>query len=51
MGADAAWGAAGSQATGGLWQIVGIVGPVIFGGLLLFFVLRAIVRQGRYRAV
>ncbi len=51
MGADAGWGAAGAQATSGLWQIVGIVGPLIFGGLLLFFVLRAIVRQGRYRAV
>ena len=51
MSADAAWGGAGPQATSGLWQIVGIVGPVIFGGLLLFFVLRAIVRGGRYRAV
>lgn len=51
MSVDAAWGGVGAQATGGLWHIVGIVGPAIFGGLLLFFVLRAIVRGGRYRVV
>jgi putative membrane protein len=51
MGVVTAWGGAGGQATGALWQVVGIVGPLIFGGLLLFFVLRAIVRGGRYRAV
>lgn len=45
------WGASGAQEMGGLWHIIGIVGPLVFGGLLLVFVLRAIVRQGRYRAV
>ena len=51
MQAGAAWSAVGDQAAGGVWYIVAIVLPLVFAGLLLFFVLRAILRQRRYRVV
>ena len=36
---------------GGLWHTVTAIAPWIFAGLLLFFVLRALVRRRRYSAV
>ena len=45
------WTPAGEQAASDVWQIVGLAGGVIFAALLLFFVIRAILRQGRYRVV
>ena len=41
----------GEQVGGGLWHTVTAIAPWIFAGLLLFFVLRALVRQRRYSAV
>ena len=46
------WGSAvGEQVTGGLWHTVTTITPWIFAALLLFFVLRALLRQRRYSAV
>jgi putative membrane protein len=46
------WGSAyGEQLVGGVWHTVTTVAPWVFAALLLFFVLRALVRHGRYRAV
>jgi len=45
------WTPAGEQAAVDLWHIAGLVGGAIFAVLLLFFVVRAIFRQGRYRVV
>jgi putative membrane protein len=43
--------AAGEQVSGGLWHTVTIVAPWVFAAVLLFFVVRALVRHRRYRAV
>ena len=43
--------AGGEQLSGGLWHTVTAIAPWIFAGLLLFFVVRALVRQRRYSAV
>jgi putative membrane protein len=43
--------AGGEQVSGGLWHTVTTIAPWIFAALLLFFVLRALVRQRRYSAV
>jgi putative membrane protein len=45
------WTAVGEQAGAGLWYLVVIALPMLFVALLAFFVVRALVRQGRYRAV
>jgi putative membrane protein len=45
------WSAVGDQASAGIWYLVSVGLPLLFVVLLLFFVLRAMVRQGRYRAV
>ncbi len=45
------WVPSGPQVAGDLWQTMGLVGGAIFAALLLFFVLRALFRQGRYRVV
>ena len=45
------WSAVGDQAGTGLWYLVVIALPLLFVALLAFFVLRALARQGRYRAV
>jgi len=45
------WSAVGDQAGTGIWYLVAIALPLIFVALFAFFVLRALVRQGRYRAV
>lgn len=41
----------GEQAGAGLWQQITMITPWVFAGLLLFFILRAVVRQRRYSAV
>jgi putative membrane protein len=38
-------------AAGGFWSIVAIVGPAVCAALLLFLVVRALVRHSRYRVV
>ena len=43
------WSAVGDQAGTGIWYLVAIALPLIFVALFAFFVLRALVRQGRYR--
>jgi len=45
------WSAVGGQAGGGIWYLVAVALPMIFIVLFAFFVLKALVRQGRYRAV
>ncbi len=45
------WTPAGEQAASDFWQIAGLVGGVVFATLLLFLVVRAFGRQGRYRVV
>jgi putative membrane protein len=50
MGAST-WTAAGDQAVGWLWPTLAIVGPALCAALLLFLVLRAVVRNPRYRVV
>ena len=46
------WGSAGGeQVSGGLWHSVTMVTPWVFAALLLFFVVRALLRQRRYSAV
>ncbi len=45
------WAPTGMQAAGDVWQIVGLAGGAIFATLVLFFVIRALFRQGRYRVV
>ena len=51
MAIDQTWGGAGEQAASAVWQVIGIAGPAIFTTLLVFFILRAIIRQRRYRVV
>ena len=46
-----AWAAVGDQAGGGFWNLVAVVGPAVFGLLLVGLVARAIVRHGRYHVV
>jgi len=46
-----AWTPVGEQAASDVWQIAGLVGGAVFAALLLFFVVRAIFRQRRYRVV
>jgi putative membrane protein len=47
-----AWSAVGAQAaSGSVWTVLGVVGPSVCAAVLLFFVVRAIVRHGRYRVV
>jgi putative membrane protein len=49
---DGGWSAVGDQAaSGGPWALLGIVGPAICAGLLVFFLVRALVRHRRYRVV
>jgi len=46
------WGSVGGeQVSGGLWYTVTSITPWIFAALLLFLVLRAVIRQRRYSAV
>ena len=46
------WGStAGEQVSVGLWHAVTMVTPWVFAALLLFFVVRALLRQRRYSAV
>ncbi len=45
------WTPTGEQAARDIWQVVGLAGGAIFAALLLFFVIRAMLRQGRYRVV
>ena len=47
----AGWGAAGGQTATGAWQIIVFAAPIVFTGVLSFFILRAIIRNRRYRAV
>jgi putative membrane protein len=42
------WTAAGEQASSGLWEVVGLVGPMLFAALLLVLLLRAALRRQRY---
>jgi putative membrane protein len=51
MQIGSSWDGTGAQAGGVAWEIVGIAGPIVFAGLLVFFILRALLRHGRYRAV
>ena len=44
------WTAVGEQVSSGLWQIVGLVGPLLFAALLLFLLVRAALRRQRYCA-
>ncbi len=48
---DTTWTPAGEQAASDVWHIAGLVGGAVFAALLLFFVVRALFRQGRYRVV
>jgi putative membrane protein len=48
---QADWTAVGEQATGGPWALIALGLPLLFVALLGILVLRALVRQGRYRAV
>ncbi len=45
------WTAAGDQVASDGWQLAGWVGGVLCAAILLFFVVRAIFRQGRYRVL
>ena len=45
------WSAVGNQTGTGTWYVVAIALPLLFVALLAFFVLRALARQRRYRAV
>jgi len=46
------WSAVGDQAaSGGAWALLGIVGPLVCAALLVFFLVRALVRHRRYRVV
>ena len=45
------WSAVGDQAGAGIWYLVAVALPTLFVALLAFFVLRALIRRGRYRAV
>lgn len=43
------WAATGAQVTSDFWRLAGLVGAAVFAAVLLFLVVRAIFRQGRYR--
>ena len=45
------WTAAGEQALGGYWTIVAIAGPALCAALLVYLVVRALLRHHRYRVV
>lgn len=45
------WSAVGNQAGTETWYVIAIALPLVFVALLAFFVLRAVARQSRYRAV
>jgi putative membrane protein len=46
------WSAVGEQAaSGSIWALLGIIGPAICVALLVFFLVRALVRHRRYRVV
>ena len=51
MQIDPAWEGTGNQAGSAIWEMIGIIGPILFTSLLIFFILRAIVRHNRYRVV
>ncbi|MFQ5720641.1 MAG: TPM domain-containing protein [Acidobacteriota bacterium] len=51
MRAGTTWNPAGEQAAMDIVQLAGLVGGAIFAALLVFFILRAILRQRRYRVV
>jgi putative membrane protein len=44
------WSAVGEQAAEGTWSLLGFAGPAIGAALLLFLLVRAVVRRRRYRA-
>lgn len=43
------WGAVGGQAAEEAWHLLGLAGPALFGGWLLFLAVRALLRSDRYR--
>lgn len=45
------WTAVGEQAFGGYWAIVAIAGPALCAALLIYLVVRALLRHHRYRVV
>lgn len=46
------WSTVGNEQAGaGLWHQISMITPWVFAGLLLFFALRAVLRQRRYRAM
>jgi len=45
------WTAVGEQAANEAWHLLGLAGPAIVALLLLYFVVRAVLRHGRYRVV
>jgi len=45
------WEATGAQAANAVWHWIGILGPAVFTALLAFFILRAIARHARFKAV
>jgi putative membrane protein len=45
------WSAAGEQASTGVWYLIGVALPTLVVIALLLLLLRAVVRQGRYRVV
>jgi putative membrane protein len=51
MNSTTSWTAAGEQSAGYAWQLLGIVGPAIVAGLIVFFVVRALFRHSQYNAV
>jgi putative membrane protein len=46
-----AWGGSAAQSGEGIWAVIGILGPAAFAAFVLFLVVRAVLRQGRYRVV
>lgn len=48
---QSSWSAAADQSGAGVWEVVAIAGPAALALLLVFLVVRAALRQGRYRAV
>lgn len=45
------WSAGGGQAAAGLWQVLGIGGPILLAVILSIVVVRAVLRHRRYRVV
>ena len=48
---EQAWTAGAEQSGGEVWQILGVLGPVVLVLLLVVLIVRALLRQRRYRAV